>query len=167
MRGTIDRWVDLGLQWSMSFFSGLTRRLVGLFGRKSPQQTSLPGRATSRQHLGRAGEELACRFLQENGYKIVARNVRYPVGEIDIVAARQETLVFVEVRTRRSTRHHEIWETVTAAKQRRVIRAAQHFLRDHRVFHRRLRFDLITILWPAEAEAEPQITHYEAAFGDG
>lgn len=115
--------------------------------------------------LGRAGEDVACSYLEARGYRIVARNVRYSVGEVDIVARDGETLVFVEVRTRRSREHDEIGETVTPAKQRRVTRAALRYLRKHPGPGRPLRFDVITVSWPDPSADEFTIAHCKGAFG--
>jgi len=118
----------------------------------------------SRAILGRNGEQVASEFLVKRGYTILARNVRYPEGELDIVARDGHWLVFVEVRTRRSVRYGETWESVSHAKRRRVVRAAQRFRREHRLFSVPCRFDLITVLWPND-EDEPLITHFPHAFG--
>lgn len=113
--------------------------------------------------LGQDGEQVACQFLVQRGYTILAQNVRYREGELDLVVSDGRCLVFVEVRTRRSLRHGEIWESVTPAKQRRVVRAAQRFRREHRLFSMPCRFDLITVFWPEDC-AEPTITHFPQAF---
>ena len=78
--------------------------------------------------LGRHGEEIACRFLVEQGLAIVDRNWRCREGEIDIVARQGDTLVFVEVRTRRSARFGVPEESVTAAKQAHLVAACHAFL---------------------------------------
>ena len=81
-----------------------------------------------RQNLGVRGEEEAARFLQNAGYTIVERNFRVRYGEIDIIARKEEELVFVEVRTTSSTEFGGPLATVTRKKQRQIIRIANMFL---------------------------------------
>ena len=83
-----------------------------------------------RARVGRAGEASARRFLEERGYRVEAVNYRCPLGEIDIIAWDRETLVFAEVRTRRSGSFGAPEESVTSAKRRHLIAAAQHYLQE-------------------------------------
>lgn len=89
-----------------------------------------PSGRNKRGHLddGAAAEELAARHLQTQGLKILARNYRCRGGEIDLIAQEQDTLVFVEVRLRRSARFGGAAASVDAHKQARIVRAAQHYL---------------------------------------
>ena len=82
----------------------------------------------ARQGLGRAGEELAARHLSGQGYRILARNLRLPGGEIDILAREGDCLAVVEVRTRRGRTHGTPEESVTPAKQARLRRLAEAYL---------------------------------------
>ncbi|HEY0734170.1 MAG TPA: YraN family protein [Herpetosiphonaceae bacterium] len=81
-----------------------------------------------RRTLGRHGEALAAAFLQRKGYGIIASNWRCAAGELDLIASDGPVLVFVEVRTRRSTASGLAEESVTPAKQRRLARLALHYL---------------------------------------
>ena len=84
---------------------------------------------TARAGLGARGEQLATAYLERRGYAVRARNVRLPPwGEIDIVAERDGTLVFVEVRTRRGDRFGGPLDSLTPAKRRRMVRAAYAYL---------------------------------------
>ena len=83
------------------------------------------------QALGRRGEDLAESFLRARGYEILARNYRTPVGEVDIVARQGETLIFVEVKTRRSRRFGLPEEALTRRKQAHLLAAAQTYLAEH------------------------------------
>jgi len=117
--------------------------------------------------LGAEGEERAARFLARRGYRIVGRNVRAGGVEIDIVARRGACIVFVEVKTRRSRRFGGPEEAVGPAKQRRLVRAAGAWLRDHDARARSTRFDVIAVLAaePDRAGASRwQIRHIRAAF---
>lgn len=95
---------------------------------------------------GRRGEELAVRHLGAKGYEVIARNVRYTEGEIDIVARDPlGALAIVEVKTRSSARYGTGAEAITPAKYARLRRLAAAWLRDHP--HRgEVRIDVIGIL---------------------
>jgi putative endonuclease len=84
--------------------------------------------ADARAARGVSAEALAGRFLESHGLTIVARNFRVRRGEIDLIARDGETLVFVEVRLRRSQSHGGAAESITAAKRARLVAAAQAFL---------------------------------------
>jgi putative endonuclease len=83
-----------------------------------------------KQKLGKHGEETAASYLRQQGYTILARNWRCPVGEIDIVAREGEILAFVEVRTRRGGRFGTPEESITPAKQAKLVEVAQTYLQE-------------------------------------
>jgi putative endonuclease len=95
--------------------------------------------------LGRRGERGAERHLRRNGYRIVARNFRAAGAEIDLVAMDGETLVFVEVKTRRSRAAGPPEEAVDERKQTRMRRAAEVFARRYRADEFEMRFDIIAV----------------------
>ena len=95
--------------------------------------------------LGRWGEEEAERFLRRAGYKILARNYRTPVGELDIVARHGKLLVFIEVKTRRSLAFGTPQEAVGPTKQRQIVRAAQWYLNSGNGKGLQPRFDVIAV----------------------
>jgi putative endonuclease len=106
-----------------------------------------PAVRTPRQLAGDAAEAEACAKLEAAGCRILGRNVRFREGEIDIVADDRGTLVFVEVRMRRSDRFGGAAGSIDVFKRRRLVRAAQHFLLQHFAAGSRLppcRFDVIT-----------------------
>jgi len=115
----------------------------------------------ARLSLGQWGEELAAGFLRRQGLKVLACNLRTPVGEIDIIARHGRTLVFVEVKTRRGTAFGTPAEAVGPRKQRQIIRAAQWYLADTRQEQAAARFDVVAILAGA---GDPVIEHLIAAF---
>ncbi|MFN2165736.1 MAG: YraN family protein [Anaerolineae bacterium] len=84
-----------------------------------------------RQRLGRLGEDLAARHLAAKGYEIMARNWRCREGELDIVAQDGECLALVEVRTRRGTAVGSPEESITPAKQERLITLADAYVQAH------------------------------------
>ena len=96
------------------------------------------------QQLGQEGEQLALQFLNEKGLRHVESNFRRPFGEIDLIMQDHGTLVFVEVRSRAKGRFGGAAASITPAKQRRLVLAAQAYLQR---FQRSppCRFDVITI----------------------
>ncbi len=115
-----------------------------------------------RLSLGKWGEEQAARYLQRLGMKILERNFRTPVGEIDIIARHKKILVFVEVKTRRSAAFGTPLEAVGPFKQRQILRTAQWYLGQG--FGRGLqpRFDVVAVRPVADDAA---IEHIPDAFG--
>jgi putative endonuclease len=93
---------------------------------------------------GNESEEIACRFLKEQGYRVVARNWRCRLGELDIVARDGDVLAFVEVKARSGDGFDGPEAAVGPAKQRRIIRAASLFLQVTRC-ELPARFDVVAI----------------------
>jgi len=108
-------------------------------------------------NFGIVGENLACAALERRGYAILARRYRTRVGEIDIVAADGDTMVFVEVKARRDTRCGVPAEAVTWWKQRRIITMARFYLAVHQCQHRPARFDVVSVLAPRGAAPTVEI----------
>ncbi|RMD65145.1 MAG: YraN family protein [Alphaproteobacteria bacterium] len=115
-----------------------------------------------RQLLGARGEQAAAEYLGRRGLKLVARNLRTPVGEIDLVLRDRRHLVFVEVKTRRGTGFGLPQEAVTTRKQRQILRAAQWYLNDHGPGRLQPRFDVVAVI---ERDGKTEIEHIENAFG--
>jgi putative endonuclease len=112
--------------------------------------------------LGEWGEEQAAGYLQRQGMKLLHRNYRTPVGEIDIVARWRKQLVFVEVKTRRGIGFGTPQEAVGAHKQRQIIRTAQWYLQREKCGNLQPRFDVVAILCQSDGRAE--IQHLPNAF---
>lgn len=122
-----------------------------------------------RRALGDQGEARAAEFLEGEGYRIVARNVRAGGVEIDLIVARGTWLAFVEVKTRRSTRYGRPEEAVDERKQARIVRGARAWVADHPSRRRRrIRFDVVSVHVHSVADrATFEITHLPAAFDAG
>lgn len=95
--------------------------------------------------LGRRGEDRAVVYLRTHGYRIVERNFRCKLGELDVIARDGDTLVFVEVRTRSSGSRGGALEMISAAKQRQVARVASYYLAIRRLESATCRFDVVGI----------------------
>ena len=95
---------------------------------------------------GRRGERVAARFLMKLGFDILARRYQAHSGELDIIAFENDTLVFLEVKTRRSRDFGEPWEFVDWQKQQILRRAAEQFIADHDLGNYSYRFDIVSVL---------------------
>jgi putative endonuclease len=101
---------------------------------------------------GRKGERLAACFLERHGYEVLARNWHCSLGEIDIVAREGDTLVFVEVRSRRAGTPYKPEESISATKMARLAAVAEAFLATH-PWNGPCRFDVVAVqLRPAGAD---------------
>ncbi|QLA20759.1 YraN family protein [Desulfolutivibrio sulfoxidireducens] len=110
---------------------------------------------------GQRGENAALDHLLARGWRIVARNWRCPKGEIDFVCQTDDTLVFVEVKTRAASPQADPAGAVTASKRSRLVKAAMAYLSRHEAWDQPCRFDVVTIL---ETPAGPRVGHIENAF---
>jgi putative endonuclease len=106
----------------------------------------------ARKRLGDAGEEIAARELVRRGYVVRERNWRCPEGELDLVAEQGETLVFVEVRTRRGDHFGTPEESITLAKRAHLIAAAQAYLEAHSLQDRDWRIDVVAVEMSAQGQ---------------
>lgn len=124
--------------------------------------------SSPRTSLGTRGEALAADYLVNNGYRIVVTNFKVPVGrnskgvsvtgEIDIIALDGDTLVFVEVKTRRSDEFTPIITSVNLRKQRQIIRTAKVYRRIFSVNEMAFRYDVVTVLMPRNGKTEIELT---------
>lgn len=119
-------------------------------------------RAHDNKTVGAQGEELAAAFLRRAGYRIVERNFRCKGGEADIVARDGKTLVFVEVKTRRSMTYGPPQLAVTSFKQRQISKAALTWLAKNRQQDAPARFDVIAVM--LLADGTNRIEHIPNAF---
>lgn len=94
---------------------------------------------------GAKGEETAANFLKRKGYTILAQNYKADRCEIDIIAKDKETLVFVEVKTRKSNAYGYPEEAVTPAKQRNMVRAAEVYIEENQ-WKGEIRFDIVSLV---------------------
>ena len=114
-----------------------------------------------KREFGSQGEEIAARYLQEQGYKILQRNYHTQYGEVDIVCSSGQTIVFVEVKTRANTSFGFPEEAVTKTKQEHIRKTALAYLQYAPHHYKEIRFDVIGILFE---ETGFHINHLPAAF---
>ena len=106
---------------------------------------------------GLEGEVLAKNYLKSQKYRILETNYSNHCGEIDIIAQKKKTIIFVEVKTRSSCEFGKPCEAVTPYKQNKIRRAAQLYLQENKQTESEIRFDVIEVLdW--------QINHLEGCF---
>ena len=115
-----------------------------------------------KDQLARAGENAAVQHLESKGYTILQRNIRFPEGELDLVAKWKKTLVFIEVKTRKTEQFGKPYLSVSERKQRRQVTMASRFVSICRLQHVPVRFDVVSIVLPPEQP--PKIEHVENAF---
>ena len=95
--------------------------------------------------LGKAGEDYAARFLKQKSYKILHRNWRCALGEIDIVAQEKDFITFVEIKTRKSIDFGPGYSSVNSAKQLKLIKLAHVYLKRYGLTDKPCRIDIISI----------------------
>ena len=150
-----------------SIWQTLNRLPLRIF-RQLRSRFRFPAGKTSRlsnSHLsvGAAGEQLAADYLTDLGMRILERNHRTPLHEIDLIALDDRTLVFVEVKTWNQARAGEGTpaDSVDLNKQKRLTLAALAYLKSRRLLECRARFDVVEVLLQP---SPPKIRHFQAAF---
>jgi putative endonuclease len=108
---------------------------------------------------GRIGEKQAETFLKKAGLKIIARNVHVGYDELDLIARQGDTLVFVEVKTRKNEDFGRPAAAVNRAKRKKLSRAAMHFLKKRKLRPPYIRFDVVEVIGD-----KPDIRHIQNAF---
>lgn len=114
--------------------------------------------------VGAYGEVLAARYLRKQGHVIITTNFRCRMGEIDIISADGDTMVFTEVKTRIS-RYIPAVDCVNLTKQKRINRTARVYVAAYKVKYQKFRFDIIEVYMKDQRTVE-SIIHHKRAFGD-
>ncbi len=110
--------------------------------------------------IGSKGEDLAVKFLEGKGYRIISRNYKTPIGEIDIIAEDKGTLVFVEVKTRSGNSFGYPFEAVNTKKQHKLKNLALLYLKKKKI-DCAVRFDVLSI---SIVKGKNEIEHIKDAF---
>jgi putative endonuclease len=113
------------------------------------------------KELGQKGESLAIKYLKSNKYEILDKNYRCCYGELDIVAKEKNTIVFIEVKTRRSAEVTEPFESVGKKKREKICTLAEYYLQEKDYTDYEVRFDVVSI---TSDENENCIEHIKNAF---
>jgi putative endonuclease len=147
-------WEQVRLQWSSDPLDRC-RRIKFPATRQSRSEKP-------KDQQARAGEEAAARHLTGKGYAILHQNIRFPEGELDLVATWEKTLIFIEVKTRQTEKFGLPYQSVSEQKQRRLTAMARRFVSLCRLSAVPVRFDVVSVvLLPNQS---PKIEHIEDAF---
>lgn len=138
-------------QWLTSSFGGLPLR-----NKLSPTSW------VDKDQLGKRGEQEAAAYLKKVGYTILDQGFETSFGELDIVALDDETIVYVEVKTRKSD-YHRPELAVDRGKRKKIIKLAEVFAGSRGLLHHKSRFDVIAIVWDSPNHP-PVIRHHKNAF---
>jgi len=95
--------------------------------------------------IGELGEDIACKYLTQSGYKIIERNFDCKLGEIDIIAKDKEYLVFIEVKTRTGIKYGEAKDAVNINKKKHIYRSAEYYTYKYKLENKPIRIDVIEI----------------------
>ena len=109
---------------------------------------------------GAIGEDMAVNYLKSKGYKIMDRNYRTSIGEIDIVAIKADVLVFIEVKARTNFNYGYPYEAVNWKKQEKIIKSSYIYIKHKKLYKYQIRYDIIQIY----LQKKPKINHIENAF---
>jgi len=112
--------------------------------------------------LAREGEEIAEKYLQKLGFKIIDRNFRARNTELDIVAIHDNTLIFVEVKTRSTNKFGTPFEQIAYFKLKSLIKAAQHYKITHKNLPDLMRIDAVSVQFDLK---EPKVKHIQNISG--
>jgi len=116
---------------------------------------------TYRKHIGNKGEEYAVNYLFANKYNVLNRNYRLGRAEVDIIAQKDNILLFIEVKTRKNIRFGYPETFVSEAQQERIHYVAEEYILQNN-WQGAIRFDILAIIW--DGTNEPNIEHFEDAF---
>ena len=122
-----------------------------------------PGWGERRAAVGRRGEEIAAAYLVRQGYRVLERNWRGKIGELDLIVEREGVIAIVEVRTHEAADYDDPLASIRSRKIRQVARAAQEYvLRHPRIADREMRFDVVGVT--LSGGGEPKVEHIPDAF---
>ena len=114
------------------------------------------------QAFGQLAESLAEHMLRKKGYRIVERNLRLAGGELDLIAEKHGTLVFIEVKARRGNQFGGAPYAISTRKKQQIIKLALWYLSKHGLTNTQCRFDAVLVV--GTQEHSPEVTHIEQAF---
>ena len=120
----------------------------------------------NRKQIGQKGEEIACRYLGQIGYKIIDKNVRIGRGEIDIICQRRAEFIIVEVKTRTNECYGIPEEAITAKKALKLAELAQLYLQINSLKNVSIRVDIIVVVLNLYYK-KAKIRHLKNAIDDG
>ena len=121
--------------------------------------TGSPFHKSKRRSFGDAGEMQVAHYLETQGFTILEKNYQIREGEIDIIATKDDLLLFVEVKTRKNN-YFSLSQVITYSKQKKMSITAQHYLSQHPTLHKACRFDVALV----HSNGTPTLTYIPHAF---
>jgi len=149
-----------------TILTGWARTIANIFagraaiGKAAPQPKAK--NSSARIKLGQNGEKLACKYLKKQGYKHLLSNYQIEQGEIDLIMRQNQTIVFVEVKTRRNEDFVSGEAVVNYHKQKHISLVARHFIHTNNLHDHPCRFDVIAVVTADQGKSV--IRHYQNAF---
>ena len=119
---------------------------------------------SKRAEVGAWGEETATRYLEDKGYKIVARHFTHRIGELDIVAAKNQRIIFVEVKTRTNNRFGAPEDAIGWSKQEKLRRVSDVYMLKHHLYNVPRQIDSVAVMYDRMTK-ETKIRHLENVVG--
>ena len=116
-----------------------------------------------KKNLGQWGEQAALHYLEGQGFKVLATNVRNKIGEIDIVAKEGDAFCFIEVRTKSTDQVGHPFESITQSKKRKIYKAALWYIQENGLYDEPIRFDVVAVI-PDMDGGQPSIELLRDAF---
>ncbi len=111
--------------------------------------------------IGVLGEKLVCKWYTDRKYKLLSVNYKTRLGEVDIIAQYKNTVVFIEVKTRKDNKFSQAREAVTYSKQQKIKAAARQYISSHNLDDKTIRFDVAEVY---HRDSKPEINIIENAF---
>ena len=115
----------------------------------------------TKKSVGNKAESIACDFLKSNGYNIIERNYRFQKNEIDIIAGKENLIVFVEVKSKTDNAMTNPESALNSIKQQKIFKVANFYVMDKKITNCDYRFDVIIVYY---TDGGPKIEHYINAF---
>ena len=123
--------------------------------------------STIKLELAKKGERAAAKFLKKKGYRLIQRNYKNKLGEVDIIAKDKKTLCFVEVKTRTNLIFGFPEEAVTVFKQRQLNKVALSYLKQYNLFNIPARFDVVSVIFNNQNNIEIKIIKDAFSLAEG
>lgn len=110
--------------------------------------------------IGKAGETIAAHYLVSSGYRVLERNWRIPSGEIDLICQKDDTIVFVEVKTRIGAGHGKPWEAVNARKRAKLVKLGTLYVLKKKLQTYKLTVHVVSVVLKPDLKVE-RIDHFD------
>lgn len=162
MRSLHRRYPQYGFERHKGYPTAYHREAIRVHGPSPVHRRSFDLMGENKTECGKRAEDLAVLFLEAEGYRVVERNYRCRMGEIDIIAVEDEVLTFVEVRSRSGSSYGRAEESIGQHKRNRMRRVAEYYLLEKGLGNSRARFDVVAV--SVGSDGVPALDLYKDAF---